>query len=166
MNGHKRSNFDAIRAKYIQYTHVLTQNFMKNSNSILFEVRSGHRKSVQVKLRSTWSNKDQIESIRFDTKFGREFQLKAIRGQFRSLRELSGQTRDKIFEKGSNRSSWLINMQYTVYYIHRVYILYSNRLNKLFLKMYVYRYLWKAIILNNFSLVTMNEYDLRWVQKR
>ena len=123
---------------------------------------------IESRCKSNFGQHDRIKikSFRFDTKFGREFQLKAIGGRFRSLRELSGQTRDKIFEKGSNRSSWLINMQYTVYYIHRVYILYSNRLNKLFLKMYVYRYLWKAIILNNFSLVTMNEYDLRWVQKR
>ena len=39
-------------AKYIQNTCVSTHNHVKNLNERLFEVKSGHRKSLEVKLQS------------------------------------------------------------------------------------------------------------------
>ena len=50
-------------SKYIKYTYVSTHNFVGNWNSKLFEVKSGHKKSSEVKQGSNPSIRRQIGPV-------------------------------------------------------------------------------------------------------
>ena len=50
-------------SKYVKYTYVSTQNFVGIRSSKLFEVKSGHKKSLEVKQGSNPSIKRQIGPV-------------------------------------------------------------------------------------------------------
>ena len=50
-------------SKYVKYTYVSTQNFVRIRSSKLFEVKSGHKKSSEVKQGSNPSIRRQIGPV-------------------------------------------------------------------------------------------------------
>ena len=95
-------------SKYIKYTYVSTHNFVENWYSKLFEVRSGLKKSSEVKQGSNPSNRRQIGPVGRNTSNIHMFRLRIsskidIQSYLRSDQVIKKSSKVKLWSNPSNR---------------------------------------------------------------